>query len=129
MQGRLHRAAQVLVLALIMGFTAGAGLAINDLSEFSRIPATVSLLLPLLAGLFIGTLTPYLSQAIGTMLLAMVISVLVSTLALAFPEFQVNRLGLDIALELSIAKALRSVIVTVPLITVGLLLGKIIVRD
>lgn len=113
-----------------MGFIAGGGLALYDLSEYSRVSTVVSLLLPVLAGGLLGALMSQFSWALGTLLLVIVVSVAVSALALAYPEFQVKRLGLDLTLEISIAKSLSNVVVLgVPLAIVGLLLGRFFARN
>lgn len=128
--GRMFRSlVQIIVLALLMGFIVGAALAISDLKEFSLVPSILPFLLAVLAGGFIGALTSELSQALVTLLLVLLISPVVSVLALTYPELRVDRLGLEIALELSIVKSLQNVVVTAPLIIVGLLLGKFLARS
>jgi len=121
---------RILILSLLMGFTSGAGLAIYHLGEFSHLPSIVALLLPFLAGGFIGVLIPQLNQALGAFLLVIFISATVSTILLAYPEFQVNRLGMGIALELSITNSLKNVILyAIPLTLVGLIVGKFLTRS
>ena len=129
MSEKLWMAGRILAISLLMGFIAGAGLAISDLSEFSLIPSLVALSLPVLAGGFIGVLVPQLGRALGSMLLVIVFSAVVSMLALSYPEFQVQRLGTDVALELSVTKALQGAILAAPLTLVGLLVGKFVVRS
>lgn len=126
---QLRMVGRTLMISLLMGFIAGAGLTISDLSEFSLLPSVAALLLPVLAGGFLGALVPQLGRALGSMLLVVVFSAVVTMLALSYPEFQVDRLGTDIALELSVTKALQSAILAAPLVLVGLLVGKFFVRS
>jgi len=130
MREKFSTIVRIFVLSLLMGFTAGAGLAIYHLGEFSNVPSVVALLLPLLAGGFIGALTPQLNQALGAFLLVIIISALVSAFMLAYPEFRVDRLGIGIALELSVINSLKNVILfALPLTLVGLILGKFLSRS
>jgi hypothetical protein len=126
--GNLRAGVQVALLSLLTGFIAGAGLTLYVLSEFSFLPSMVALLFPVIAGGFIGALIPKLGRALGSILLVIVISIVVSMIALSYPEFQVNRLGTDVALELSLTQALQGTIWAAPLALVGLLLGKFMVR-
>lgn len=126
---KLGNVVRVLTLSVLMGFVIGAGSAMTDLSDFSRVPVIVFYVFPVLAGILVGALTQHLGQAIGTLLLVLTFSALVDAMALAYPELRVERLGREVALELSAAKALLSlVVVSTPLALVGLLMSKLIGR-
>ncbi len=122
----LIEAVELVGLALLMGFTLGTGIVLQDLSEFSDLPSALTWLFPLVAGAFIGALIPSLSRALAALLLMIAIGAGVSALALSYPEYVVGRLGQEIAFELSLVTSLRGVVIAAPLSIVGLLLGKLI---
>lgn len=120
----------VVALSLLAGFTVGAGLALLDLSQFARVPTAVGFALLFISGALIGASASHLSHALAAFLLMIPISAAVNSLALAYPEFQVDRLGTEIALEISVMNAFRNVIIlAIPLCLVGLLIGKALVRE
>jgi hypothetical protein len=122
----LIEAVKLVGLALLMGFTLGTGIVLQDLSEFSDLPSALMWLFPLVAGAFIGALIPSLSRALAALLLMIAIGAGMSALALSYPEYVVGRLGQEIAFELSLVTSLRGVVIAAPLSIVGLLLGKLI---
>ncbi len=110
---------------LLAGSIAAGGLALWGLEEFSRLPFPLSLGFPLLAGVVLGALIPRLSQALGAWLFTLIVSALLSALALLYPELTGDRLGLEVGLDLSLAKAIVNTILAAPLVLIGLLLGRL----
>lgn len=120
---------QILALSLLCGFLIGAGLVLARLSDFSSMPNFVGYLAALVAGGFIGMLTRHLTHGLIAFLLTTVVSAAVSTLALAYPESQANRLGMETAVQLSALEGLTDSFFSVPFTLVGLLAGKWLSRS
>jgi hypothetical protein len=127
---RLLQLFSILVISVLMGFTLGVGVVLWDLSEFSNVPTPiVALALALLAGGFVGALAPRFSWALAALLIVFVTGAAVSTLALTYPEVLVDRLGVEIALDLALVRALRQTFLLVPIVVLGILIGRFFARD
>jgi len=121
--------ARILALSLLCGFLIGTGLVLARFSEFSHMPDFVGYLTALIAGGFIGLLIRQMSHSLIAFLLTTVVSAVVSTLALSYPELQANRLGVELAVQLSALQGLTDSFFTVPFTLVGLLAGKWLSRS
>ncbi len=120
----------VLLISVLMGFTLGVAVVLSNLSEFAGVPIPmVSLALALLAGGFVGALSPRFSWALAASLLVFLVGAAVSTYALTYPEVLVDRLGVEIALDLALVPALRQSFFFFPLIILGILLGRVLARN
>lgn len=123
------RVISLVLLVLLGGIAMGAALAVYDLSKFSPIPSSVMLLVPLLVGVIMGILTRSFAQALGAFLLTILVFALAESLALVLPELLHAHLGKEIALQVSVVRALTSgIIYILPLALIGIILGKIIAR-
>jgi hypothetical protein len=119
----------MVALSLLCGFLIGVGVVLANLTDFSYLPDFVGYLVSLVAGVILGLLTRHLSQTLIAALLTTGVSAVVATLALAYPESQANRLGMDTAVQLSALKGLTDSFFTVPFTLVGLLAGKWLARS
>jgi hypothetical protein len=124
----LRDTGRVLAVTVLCGVLTGIGITLASLSDFSYLPSFFGYVIALVAGGYIGLLTRRLNHGLVALLLATLVSAAVSTLALAYPEFQVHHLGLEVAVELSALQGLTGSVLAVPLLIVGLLLGKLISR-
>jgi len=121
--GRLSQALQILGITVLAGFLVGVSIALGDFQEFSRVPGSVLLIFPLVAGGLLGMVVPQLSHALASLLPMLLISGVFGFGALVYPEYVAGRLGVEIASEVALQKALQGVIFALPLSIVGLLLG------
>ncbi len=126
---KLRLISQMLVLSMLMGLTVGVGLMLTELHPYATVPIWVGYVLIVVAGLMTGLLVSDLSRALGTYLLILIVGGAVSILALAYPELQMDRLGTQVALDLSIINTMKKlVLLALPLTLLGLILGKFIAR-
>lgn len=126
---KLRLISQMLVLSMLMGLTVGVGLMLTELHPYANVPIWVGYVLIVVAGLMTGLLVSDLSRALGTYLLILIVGGAVSILALAYPELQMDRLGTQVALDLSIINTMKKlVLLALPLTLLGLILGKFVSR-
>lgn len=121
--GRLTQALQTLGITVLAGFLIGVSIALGDFEEFARVPGSILLIFPLVAGGLLGMVIPQLSHALASLLPMLLMSGLFSFGALVYPEYAAGRLGMEIASDVALQKALQGVIFAAPLSIVGLLLG------
>lgn len=113
-------------LGVLSGFLSGGGMSLYQLSDFAPLPAYVGFVFALLAGMLIGLLTHHLQYSLVAFLWSALVTAIICTLALVVPELEINRLGLEIAVELSIAKALLSTLFALPILLIGVLVSKVL---
>lgn len=118
----------VLLVSLLGGIILGAGISLSLLGDFSSMPGAFGMIMAVVTGAFIGMLIPHFHQGLVSVLLVALIGAGVSSLALAYPEFEVNRLGLDLALELSVLRSVTHSFLALPFLLIGLLIGKLLAR-
>ncbi len=127
-QARLQRVRSTAYAGVLAGVIMGAGNALALLGDFSALPRVFGQAAAFLAGLFTGRTTPHLSLSLAAMLLATLVSAAVSTLSLVFPEFYVDHLGLELALDLSLGRAILTSLGGMPFLAGGILLVKFLTR-
>jgi len=125
---RLREAGRVLAVTLLCGFLLGAGIALAKLSVFSSLPGFSVYLIAVISGAFIGLLIRQLSHGLVTLLLITLLGALLGTLALAYPEFEARRLGVELGVEFSAVKALTAALFSMPFLVGGLFVGKFLSR-
>lgn len=116
----------LLWLGVLSGFLSGGGMSLYQLSDFSPVPPLIGFVFALMAGMLIGLLTHHLQHSLVAFLWSGLVTVLVCALALVLPELEANRLGLELATELSIAKALLSTLFALPMVLIGILVSKVL---
>jgi len=116
----------LLWLGVLSGFLSGGGMSLYQLSDFSPVPPLIGFVFALMAGMLIGLLTHHLQHSLVAFLWSGLVTVIVCALALVLPEFEANRLGLELATELSIAKALLSTLFALPMVLIGILISKVL---
>ena len=121
--GRLAQGLQIVGITVLAGLLIGIGIALSDFQEFARVPGSILWLLPVIAGGLLGMIVPQLSHALASLLPMLLMSGLFSFGALVYPEYAAGRLGVEIASEVALQKALQGVVVAAPLSIAGLLLG------
>lgn len=113
-------------LGVLSGFLSGGGMSLYQLSDFSPVPGFMGFVFALLAGMMVGLLTHHLQHSLVAFLWSGLVTVIVCSLALVLPELEANRLGLELATELSVAKALLSTLFSLPMVLIGLLVSKVL---
>lgn len=128
-QSGLRALRLVLASGLLAGFIAGASLALAALGDFSAMPDYLGFVGGFVAGILIGMQLPSLHHSLLALALTVPVSIAVSTLSLFYPELRVERLGTEVALELSVLEGLVRNVLLIPFLVVGLLVSKMLSRN
>lgn len=116
--------------ASLVGLVAGLAMATQALPLFSPVPGVVLLGSVFLAGLGMGSLMRDLAQVLLAVIVTVLLSMVVMTLALVYPEMGPEAaLGVEAALSGALQKAVISgFLFVLPLTLVGALVGRLFSR-
>ena len=120
---RVSQALRFLGATVLAGLLLGISIALTDFREFARVSGALPLVLPVAGGVLLGVLIPRLSQALAVLLPMLIAGGAIAFGALVYPEYSVGRLGMEIAADIALEKALQGVVLAAPLSIAGLLLG------
>ncbi|GEM_PF-3136189 len=117
----LEAAGATLLASLLVGM--GVALGDPDFVAFARVPRAIWILFPLLAGGLLGAVVPRLDRSLGLLLGMLLLGGGFGFAVLIYPEYVVERLGVEVAREFALQKVLQGVILAAPLSIAGLLVG------